>query len=177
MSDFPLRLERVSDLGYLNLRGNATDSGFVQAVESSVGIKLPVTANTVAGTERQAYWLSPDEWLLVSTGDDIEKCRAELDESLREHRSAVNDLSGGFVAYKLRGRGSRQLLAKGCTLDLHPGAFKTGCCAQTGLAKANVILSLSGDGDGFDVIVRRSFADYVWQWLLHAGRNLGIEVA
>ena len=177
MSDAPLRLERASDVGYLNLRGDPSNKDFLRALESTAGITLPVAANTVSGAERQVYWLGPDEWLIVGTAGDIAASRTVLVEAMRDHFSAANDLSGGLVKYRLRGRRSRQLLAKGCTLDLHADVFTAGSCAQTGLAKANVILSLSADGGGFDIIVRRSFADYLWQWLLHAGRNLGIEVA
>lgn len=178
MSDAPsLRLERASDVGYLNLRGDPTNTDFLEVLESKAGIALPVAANTVVGAGRQVYWLGPDEWLVVGTCADIAECRTILEQVLSDYCSATNDLSGGLVKYQLRGHRSRQLLAKGCTLDLHPDVFTAGACAQTGLAKASVILSLPSAGDGYDIIVRRSFADYVWQWLLHAGRNLGIEVA
>lgn len=177
MSDSPLRVERAVDVGYLNLRCSPANSDALMSVKKKLGVALPVAANSIEGTERRAYWLGPDEWLLETTGDDIAECRAALEDGLLGCHSAINDLSGALVTYRVRGRRSRKLLAKGCTLDLHPDVFKAGTCAQTGLAKANVILSLSDDGDGFDIIVRRSFADYVWQWLSHAGRNLGIEVA
>lgn len=177
MSESPLRLERAFDMGYLNLRCSPANTDALQRVKDSLGVALPVAANTVKGTERRAYWLGPDEWLLVGTGDDMAECRVVLEEALHGMHVAINDLSGGLVTYHLCGRRSRELLAKGCTLDLHRDIFKAGDCAQTGLAKASVILSLSDNGRGFEIIVRRSFADYVWQWLSHAGGNLGIEVA
>jgi sarcosine oxidase subunit gamma len=59
-------------------------------------------------------------------------------------------------------------LAKGCTLDFHPRVFRPGTCAQSGLAKANVLIRLGDDPDSFDVVVRRSFADYLLRWLRHA---------
>jgi sarcosine oxidase gamma subunit len=34
-----------------------------------------------------------------------------------------------------------------------------------------------GGEAGFDVLLRRSFSDYLWQWLLRAGREYRIEVA
>ena len=177
MSDTPLHVERAFDKGYLNLRCSPANSDALTYVKDKFGVALPVSANSVKGTDRRAYWLGPDEWLLESKGDDIAECRKALEDGLLGHHAAINDLSGALVTYRVRGRRSRKLLAKGCTLDLHPDVFKAGACAQTGLAKANVILRVADDGDGFDVIVRRSFADYVWQWLSHAGRNLGIEVA
>jgi sarcosine oxidase subunit gamma len=76
----------------------------------------------------------------------------------------------------LLGAAARRLLTKGCTLDLHPGVFGPGQCAQTGLAKAGVLIRPLPDNSGYDLIVRRSFADYLWQWLLRAGREYRIEV-
>ena len=49
---------------------------------------------------------------------------------------------------------------------MHPAAFGPGCCAQTLLARAHVILQ--GRADGFRVFVRASFADYLAEWLLDA---------
>ena len=72
---------------------------------------------------------------------------------------------------------ARDLLAKGCTLDLHPDEFKAGECAQTGLAKANVLIARIAAPEGFELLVRRTFADYLVQWLHHAGREFEIDFA
>ena len=77
-------------------------------------------------------------------------------------------------ALQLQGPGVRTLLAKGCTLDLHPSVFTISSCAQSGLAKANVLLCLADEAPTFIVVVRRSFADYLCRWLAHAGRDMGI---
>jgi len=46
--------------------------------------------------------------------------------------------------------------------------FKAGQCAQTRLAKATMTLSPLADETGFEVIIRRSFADYLLLWLQDA---------
>jgi sarcosine oxidase subunit gamma len=60
------------------------------------------------------------------------------------------------------------LLATDCPLDLHAREFKAGQCAQTRLAKATMTLSPLADEAGFEVIIRRSFADYLLLWLQDA---------
>ena len=47
-------------------------------------------------------------------------------------------------------------------------AFKSGQCAQTRLARAGMIVAPLADGRGFEVIIRRSFADYLLRWLQDA---------
>ena len=60
------------------------------------------------------------------------------------------------------------MLAKGCALDLHPRAFVPGRCAQTLLARAQVILEQLDDEPAYRLLVRGSFAGYVATWLLDA---------
>ena len=80
-------------------------------------------------------------------------------------------MSGGQAVVNITGAHSRDLLAKGCGLDLHPRAFGPGRCAKTILAKAGVIIRQVDDSPSFDVIVRRSVADYLARWLEDAAQE------
>ena len=177
MSDSLLTLERLTDIGYVNIRGNAQDAAFLAAVRTVCGVDVPVEANTVNGAVTRLCWLGPDEWLLMAESSQIAGLSSRLDEKLRGQHAAINDISGGQVTYRVAGGAARRLLAKGCTLDLHPEKFAVGQCAQTGLAKSGALIFPMKDGQGYEIVVRRSFSDYLWQWLLHAGREYMIEVA
>ena len=91
---------------------------------------------------------------------------AELDSALTDVHRSVVDVSANRVAIELGGPGRAELLSKGCPIDLHPLAWTTGMCAQTLLAKAQVILHERADTTG--LLVRTSFADYLVDWLLAA---------
>lgn len=176
MSDTTLKLQRLTDVGTINLRGAASSPKFLDTVAKTVGLALPVEPNTVVTGAHDIYWLGPDEWMLVGERAETSRMVVALAEKLSRQHAAVNDLSGGYIAYRLSGHKARTLLSKGCALDLHPSVFSPGACAQTGLAKASVIMRLLDGEAGFDVLVRRSFSDYLWQWLLRAGRAYRIEV-
>lgn len=177
MSETTLTLQRLTDIGFLNLRGAASSEEFLAAVAKVTSHALPVVPNTVVNATHDIYWLGPDEWLLVGASAGISDLSSALTAAVAAMHAAVNDLSGAYVTYRLSGDNAQLLLAKGCTLDLEGSAFAYGACAQTGLAKASIILRPLPDNGGFDIIVRRSFSDYVWQWLLRAGREYRIEVA
>ena len=177
MSDSTLKLQRLMDVGYLNLRGAASSAEFLAAVAKVTAHALPVVSNTVVSAAHDIYWLGPDEWLLVGDSAGISDLSPALTAAVAAMHASVNDLSGAYVTYRLSGDNARLLLAKGCSLDLEGSAFSYGACAQTGLAKANVVLRPLQNNGGVDIIVRRSFADYVWQWLLRAGLEYRIEVA
>ena len=76
----------------------------------------------------------------------------------------------------MSGPSARDVLAKGCPLDLHPAVFGPGDCAQTLLAKANVTLRCVDDSPRFELIVRRSFAEYAALWLHDAAMEYGCAV-
>ena len=183
MSDAALEVKVLDDLGHINLRGNPGDAAFLAATESVLGHALPLTPNTfvsgkpdifVSGSQR-TYWLGPDEWLLVSSADSVNELLPGLRDALQGRHASINDLSGGQIALRLAGAEVRKLLAKGCTLDLHPGEFGKGDCAQSALAKANVLIACADGQQAFDVFVRRSFSGYLLQWLRSAGFEYGIE--
>src|ERR687888_465467 len=63
---------------------------------------------------------------------------------------------------------ARDVLLKGCALDLHPRAFDVGRCVQTLLARAQVVLVARTNEPAYWVFVRASFAEYLAEWLLDA---------
>jgi len=167
--------EVLPGLSYVNVRGNADDAQFVEQIRKSLGQALPDKPNTISFGEHTIYWLGPDEWMVCSASDNPDSFSDNLRLAIRDLHAAVNDLSGGMVTIRLTGHGVRRLLSKGCTLDFHRDEFKPGDCAQSGLAKANVLIGRSKDGLALDIVVRRSFADYVALWLQRAANHSGIE--
>ncbi len=67
-------------------------------------------------------------------------------------------------------------MAKGCPLDPHPDVFRPGDCAQTHLAKANILLHALDDAPTFHLTVTRNFAEYLWLRLDDAGQEFRIVV-
>lgn len=175
-------------LGHLNLRGNPDDARFTSAVSAALGCSLPLQANTVreAG-DATVFWLGPDEWLILAAGERSDEQAHALRKAFTDGHAgsaratgmhaALTDVSGGQTVLHLSGLAARDLLAKGCPLDLHPRVFDVGQCAQSHLAKAPLLLRLVDRTPCFELIVRRSFADYVWAWLDAAAAEFGLELA
>jgi len=161
------------DAGFINLRGDPADSAFVEAAAEVLGQVLPIDANTFTSGERRIYWLGPDEWLVVTGAGNASATASALGNAISGLHAAVNDVSGGNVALRLAGDGTRDVLSRGCTLDLHPDVFAVSACAQSSLAKAGVLLGLLDETPTWEIIVRRSFSEYLCQWLAHSARSYG----
>ena len=111
---------------------------------------FPVEPNTTVG---DVLWLGPDEWLVLGG------CESDYPEA-----AATVDVSANRVCFELAGEDVEDVLAQGCSLDLHPAVFPPGRCAQTLLAKAPVILHRT-EPETFRILVRPSFAPYLRSWL------------
>jgi sarcosine oxidase subunit gamma len=137
-------------------------------------------ASAAAKSQVTALWLGPDQWLLTCPPDDTAFFIASLREALADTHCALTDVSDGRAAFCLEGPSARDVLAKGCPLDLHPRAFTPGSCAQSLLGKAAVLIHLRTDepptGACFDLHVGRSFAHYLWAWLKDAGLEYGVQI-
>ena len=165
-------------LGHINLRGDPRDPHFAGAVGGVMGDALPMVPNTLTDVNGiTMYWLGPDEWLIVTPDDRREAILRRLRQALAKLHVAITDVSGGQTALHLRGRHVRDVLAKGCPIDLHPRAFRIGQCAQSHLGKAPILIGQVEEQPYFELIVRRSFADYLWTWLESAAEEYGLEVA
>ena len=121
----------------------------------------------VAGAMK-IYWLGPDEWLIVTPPGQQTALAATLGVALQEVFASITDVSSGQTLISITGVHARALLEKGCPIDFHPREFATGDCVQTHLAKAAVLISAVDDASSYELIVRRSFADYLGLWLLDA---------
>jgi sarcosine oxidase subunit gamma len=162
-------------LGHLNLRGKAEDPHFAGAISGVIGDGLPIVPNTL--TELNAttmYWLGPDEWLIVTPDESRKRIEADLRRALKGQPFALTDVSGGQTALHLHGSRVRDVLAKGCPIDFHPRVFGIGQCAQSHLGKAPILIGQIEEQPYFELIVRRSFAEYVWTWLETAAEEYGV---
>jgi sarcosine oxidase, subunit gamma len=176
-----VRLGERQDLGKLDLRGDPHDRTFMAAVGRVLDLLLPTEPGTSATREQiAALWLGPDQWLLTCPESDGARLVGALRGALADLHAAISDVTDGRVAFRLAGPSAREVLAKGCPLDLHPRAFPLGGCGQSLLAKASVLIHLVDDdpraGAAFDVYVARSFGHYLWMWLEDAGREYGVQI-
>lgn len=154
---------------FFNIRGAAGDTVFTAAMDSLIGAPLPLSSNTYVSGNLRAYWLGPDEWLLAAAPDN--GVTAEILSTVPDSNGSAVDVSDGYVQMTLTGVGARDVLAKGCTLDLHPHVFRSNQCAQTVVARAAVLLAANDEPGEIGIIVRRTFAEYLALWLRHSAEN------
>jgi len=164
--------------GLLVLRGDGGGKAFRSEVTAVLGIE-PVVEPLTAARRRDLsiLWLGPDEWLVITP----DRRRARIERMLRDalvgQHAAVTDVSHGRAVLVLSGPDALAVLAKGCSLDLHPRMFGPGRCAQSRLAKCQALIHQTTDAPEFEIHVPRSFAQYAWMWLEDAGQEFDLRIA
>ena len=155
--------------GQIDLRGDPADASFIDAVRQVLGLGLPTTANTASTNgDRAALWLSPDQWLILVPFATRAQTIDELKRALAGRHVSITDVSANRTILELSGSKAREVLAKGCGLDLHPRAFKAGQCAQTVVARSQAVIWQTDETPTYRVLVRPSFAAYLTDFFIDA---------
>lgn len=146
-------------------------------VRDALALDLPDIPNMVASTpEVAALWLGPERWLIVAPGNARTQLVKALGKVVTPDIAALAELSDARTVIRLAGPRARELLAKGCELDLHPRSFVVGRCAQTILAHVATLIHLIDPSPSFDLYLPRSYAVTFWEWLVDSASELGVRV-
>jgi heterotetrameric sarcosine oxidase gamma subunit len=152
-----------------DIRGSETG---MAAGLAKAGIKMPVARNRVqrdtVGLE--VMRLGPRR-VLVQAAPEAE---TEINHRLKAALGSVTDadfalVSDMFTQFELSGPGSEDVLRQGAPLDLSSQRFPADTATGTELWAVSVILiRLSVDPTCFRIVVERSFAGYIEDWLITA---------
>ncbi|MDO9624795.1 MAG: sarcosine oxidase subunit gamma family protein [Pseudomonas sp.] len=162
-------------LGHLTLRGNPDDSNFAGAVHQAIGLELPGALTLVSRGEASLQWLGPDEWLLIVPSGEEFAVEKSLREALAGHHIQVVNVSGGQTILELTGPKVRELLMKSSSYDVHPRSFPVGKAVGTTFAKTQLVIRRTSE-ETWELLVRRSFSDYIWLWLQDASAEFGLAI-
>lgn len=170
-----IRLREKKLRGHLTLRGDATDPAFVSGVQKALGLDLPVALTLVAEGETSLQWMSPDEWLLIVPQGEEFATETRLRDALAGLHVQVVNVSGGQTLVELSGEKVREMLMKSTPYDVHPSNFPVGKAVGTHFAKSQLVIRHTAE-EVWELVVRRSFADYIWLWLQDASAEYGLAV-
>jgi sarcosine oxidase subunit gamma len=136
------------------------------------GLALPTTPRIVETSDIGLIWAGRDQWLARSARPDL----AVLLEAEIGDVAAIADQSDARAILRLSGLRVREVLAKGCMIDLHPRAFRPGDVALTSIAHIGVQLWQLDDEPTYEIAVFRSLAGSFWSWLQASAAEFGCEI-
>ncbi len=166
-----ISLHNIDYVGKINLRISETDTELRDKVIDFLGYDLP-SSNKVKGDDKtRTLWLGPNEYLILC--EDSEKINIinNLRLNLGSNLFAITDVSDYYLTMRLSGTSAIEVLSKSCSLDFNHSIEIKDTCVQTYINKATVLIDRLADETVFDISVRWSFAEYLWNWLSDSSKE------
>jgi sarcosine oxidase, subunit gamma len=174
-TDLAISIREITGRGMIDLRGHTSDRKFMTAVKGVLGFDLPKQPRTTTTWgDMRALWLSPDQWLILCSGDKAQALSEQLTKALEGVHSLAVNVSDMRAIIRIEGEHARTTLMKGTSIDLTHGDYTPSTVRRMRFAEIAALLHIV-ENNVIDIYVFRSYADYTWEWLLKAGRK-GSEV-
>ena len=136
-------------------------------VEQALRLAWPKETGACLSGRADVICTGPTDWLVIAPDPDGAELLLLLDEAFMGSPFRATNVSQALSRIEIDGPDARALLAKGCSLDLHPSRFPPGRCARTRFAGMPVIVRCIQQF-AFECIVTSSYADYLRAWLTDA---------
>jgi len=136
--------------------------------------QLPAVTGQCSAEDPAMLCLRPGEWLAVSESLAPAKLLAEMTARAGSDCITIHDSSHGLTVFRLQGKGAPWLLAKLSGLDFLAGIDTGAHCARTRMGHISVLVHyhvLDEGRFGFDLILDRSYARYLWELLTESAEH------
>ena len=134
------------------------------------GLEFPKESSLVsANNETRILWSAPRTWLIISTKEKIVK---EINENCNENNFSVTDISHSRAIIKIKGSNAREVLKKGCPLNINE--IKKNICAGTIFHGITIVVDCIEDKtDDFNLLVLRSFGESFYHHITDSALEFG----
>jgi len=128
-------------------------------------LKFPeATMQVNSNKDTRILWSGPSNWLLVSTKKDILNSVQKICD---DKNFAVTDLSHSRAIIELKGSNSKEVLKKGCPINLNE--FKVNNCANSVFHGITITIDMvSNDPETFRIFALRSFGESLYHSITDA---------
>jgi len=134
------------------------------AVEDLLEVAWPRKTGAVANGRAEVISVGPTDWLVLDSETDSTTWLDRLVTAFAGSAFRATNVSDALARVEIEGSEIRDLLAKGCSLDLHPPLFPPGRSARTRFAGIPVIVRCTSTSK-FELVVTQSYVDFFLSWL------------
>lgn len=144
------------------------------AVRKVCELTLPAIGKSVEKDGVVVAWAALDAWIVTAPAPGRGALYQTLDQECRG-LAAVTDQSHGLTGFSISGPACRDVLAKGCAVDLDSAQFPVAACAATQMEHISVHLRRSGE-NAFELLVPTSYGLSFWEFLTEMALEFGYQV-
>jgi heterotetrameric sarcosine oxidase gamma subunit len=162
-------------VGLLQVSAFASSIEQAQAkLSQELGLAAPL-ANRFSGNHTLSLrHTGPGIWQVLGLNTALP--HPEMLRQVLEGLGTVVDLGHARTVFQLSGVFAARTLAKFCGMDLSESKFPTGSSTNTRFEHIGMTLSRLDDTPTFEVMVFRGYAQHVFEALVEAGAEFGLNV-
>lgn len=167
----------ISPMRKLALKGKAA-SALLQETFGEAPEKVgDVLAVEFDDTEVLAVKLVSDEFLILASPGMQQITLEYLKERQDGRFITILDRTAGLAGLVVAGPKSNLVFRKCCALSFHSEDFPSLYAAQSSVAKVRTIILRHDRGEipAFELFFDRAYAEYIWDALMDAGKEFGIQ--
>jgi sarcosine oxidase subunit gamma len=171
----PLKISerRLSIVEVLAHQGQ--EAALEQVVSTAFSIALPKAGEVDVVGPFTAIWIRPGAWLVTEPWE-VEGYLARRLAVACFGAAAIVDQTHAKTALRISGAPARDVLAKGCRIDLHPRVFTPRHAAVTPIAHIECVLVQVDDSPTFDLLLPSTFAEAFLEWLAISAAEFGYVI-
>lgn len=142
---------------------------------SAIGSALPGPGKAEIAGSSMTVWIQPSGWLVIRPRG-AEGALAKTMAASAGDTVAVVDQGHGRAVLRLSGAKARDVLSKGCRVDLHPRVFAAGSAATTSIDHITMTIVQVDATPTYDLVLPASFAEAFTDWLRMSAAEFGYEI-
>jgi heterotetrameric sarcosine oxidase gamma subunit len=161
----------LCDAGILELAALRARSAALSSIAAERHTPLPALGRLNRGAHGLTLAVRPERWLLIHSA----AAPATVAQAWRDACAgcaAVVELSAALTVFHVSGGAAREMLKRGCRLDLDPRLFPSHAAAATVIVQLPVIIAALASG--LLLLTPSSTARHFREWLLSAARPFGL---
>jgi len=143
----------------------------LRALGARRGLSFPEFGRIAMARDTVVLCTRPERWLVLTTPAPAGAALSHWREACAGCAAPV-ELSSAFTVLYLTGSAVREVLARGCRLDLHPDAFTPGSVAATHMAQVSV--TLAALPAGWLLLSPSTTARHLREWLTSTAGPFGL---
>ena len=175
-----LAMAELTDFELVQVMARRGQWGAVaQACTEAYGKAAPAKPQAVETEGALLVWSGPDQFFILSARTAGGNSAMGTARSAFAGMASLSEQSDGRSLIRISGARARDMLAKVCSLDLHPAVFPVGTAAASSIDHTSVNLWRGKDVGGeatFYLLVFATFAESLWHTLLDSGAEYGISI-
>ena len=161
-------------LDVIELTARRAAAGALGAAAARRGLALAPLGHRRTFAAGLTLCIRPGRWLVLSRPAEAGEAASLWQRDCAASGTAV-DLSSALKGFYLRGEAARELLARGCRVNLAAGAFPADGAAATLIAQVSVVVAALPQG--LLLLTPATTARHLHEWLAASGRPFDLSVA